>query len=189
MRDGTGRRGSSCRVADAKKERLSLPWASTSARAILRSPTVWATACAERTEPEVESDEAADDGQAEERIAGARRELDPAQLRPAGERAHPRERGAEPQQRPDARRVAGNLEAAAPANERREQEERDRRLLEVQALREVRCGGSDDDRDGELPGAPPPFGERAGEPDQADAEGDGQRPAPLPADRAAARPG
>ena len=126
----------------------------------------------ERTQPEVEGEKAEDDREAEERVTGARRELDAADLRSAGDRRDRREGGTEAEQRPDARRVAGDVEAAPPADERDEQEQRDRRLLEVEALREMRDGGGDDDRDRELPGAPPAPRERAREPDQADPEGD-----------------
>ena len=54
---------------------------------------------------------------------------------------------------------AGHVEAAPVADERHEQRQRDRRLLEVEPLREVRCGGGDDDRDRELPRAAPAFGQ------------------------------
>ena len=109
----------------------------------------------ERTQPEVERERAEDDREAEERVTGARRQLDSAQLRLAADRCECREGRAEAQQRPDARGVAGHVEAAPPADERGEQEQRDRRLLDVEALREMRDGGGDDDRDRELPSAPP----------------------------------
>jgi len=48
-----------------------------------------------------------------------------------------------------------------PADQRSQQEQRDRRLLEVETLRQVRGGRGDDDRDRELPGAPPALRERA----------------------------
>ena len=129
---------------------------------------------AERSQPEVEREDAEGETKTEERIAGAVREVAAAQLRPDAEGGDPHERCAEAEQRLDARRVAGDVEAAPPANERHEQEHRDRRLFEVQALGEVRDGGRDDDRDGELPGSPSTPGERAREPDQAEAAGDGQ---------------
>ena len=109
---------------------------------------------AERSQPEVEREEAEGEAETEERVAGAVREVAAAQLRPDAEGGDPHERCAETEQRLNARRVAGNVEAAPPANERHEQEQRDRRLLEVEALGEVRDGGRDDDRDGKLPRAP-----------------------------------
>ena len=93
---------------------------------------------------------------------------------PTGDRRNADEGRAEAEERPDARRVAGHVEAAPPPNERDEQEQRDRRLLEVETLREVRGGRGDDDRHRELPGTPPAPRERAREPDQADPEGDGE---------------
>ena len=127
---------------------------------------------AERPQPEVEREKAEDDGEAEERVTGAGRELDAAQLRLTHQCGDARQGRPETEQRPDARRVAGHVKAAPPKNEGDEQEQRDRRLLEVEAFREVRGGGGDDDRDRELPGAPPAPRKRAREPDQAEPEGD-----------------
>jgi hypothetical protein len=59
-------------------------------------------------------------------------------------------------------------------DERSEQEQGDRRLLDVEALREVRDRGSNDDTERELPRAPSPLGERARQPDQAEPACDGQ---------------
>jgi hypothetical protein len=74
------------------------------------------------------------------------------------------------EQRPHGRGVAGHVEAAAVVDERDEQEERDRRLFEVQPFREM-CGRRcDHDDDGELPGAPSATRQRAREPDEGDAE-------------------
>ena len=105
--------------------------------------------------PEVEREGAEDDREADERVTATGRQLDAADLRPAGNRCDSRESGTEAEQRPDARRVAGDVETAAPAEKRDEQKEGDRRLLEVEALREMGDRGRDDDRDSELPGAPP----------------------------------
>ena len=110
----------------------------------------------ERTQPEVERERAEDDREAEERVTGARRQLEAADLRSAGNRRDPREGGSEAEQRPDARGVARHVEPAPPVEERDEQKEGDRRLLEIEALREMRDRGRDDDRDRELPGASPP---------------------------------
>ena len=63
--------------------------------------------------------------------------------------------------------------------QRREQKQRDRRLLEVEALGEVRGGGGDDNGDRKLPGAQPAPGERAREPDRADPEGKREHPRGL----------
>ena len=68
------------------------------------------------------------------RGAGGRRRV----ARTRREGGDPDERRAETEQRPDARGVAGHVEAAPPADERDEQEQRDRRLLDVESLREVR---------------------------------------------------
>ena len=65
-------------------------------------------------------------------------------------------------------------EAATPANQGKEQQQRDRRLLEVEAFRKMRHGRRDDHHDRELPRAPLPLGQRARQPDQAEREGDGE---------------
>ena len=75
---------------------------------------------AERPQTEVEGEKAEDDGEAEEGVAGAVRQLDAAQLSPAADRGDAREGRAEAEQRPDARRVAGHVEAASPLEQRRE---------------------------------------------------------------------
>ena len=107
----------------------------------------------ERTQPEVERERAEDDSEAEERVTGAGRQLEAADLRSARNRRDPREGCSEAEQRPDARGVTGHIETAPPAKERDEQQQGERRLLEVEALRQMRDGGRDDDRDRELPGA------------------------------------
>ncbi len=127
---------------------------------------------AERPQPEVEGEEAEGDAEPEEPVARAVSQLDAAQLRADDDRGDACERGAETEQRPDARRVTRHVEASPVTHERDEQEQRDRRLLEVEALRQMRDGRGHDDRDRELPGAPPALGERPREPDQADREGD-----------------
>jgi hypothetical protein len=73
---------------------------------------------AEGAQPEVEGEETERDAEAEQRVADARRQLDSPHLRPTRDRCHSRERDAEPQQRLDAGRIAGHLEAAPPADER-----------------------------------------------------------------------
>ena len=80
-------------------------------------------------------------------------------------------RRGEREQRPRRGRVAGDVEAAPVAHERREQRERDDRLLEVEALGEVeRAAEPSDDGDRELPRAPAAARERAREPDEQDPE-------------------
>ncbi len=74
--------------------------------------------------------------------------------------------GREHEQRLRRPAVAGRVEAVAVPDERNEQRERDERLLEVEPLREMRCGGRDDDGDCELPRATAPVRERARKPDQ-----------------------
>src|SRR5581483_9460498 len=66
--------------------------------------------------------------------------------------------------------VARHVEARAPADERDEQEERDRCLFEVEPLREMRDRRADHEKDSEPPRPPPATRDRAGEPDQADPE-------------------
>ena len=63
------------------------------------------------------------------------RKLGTAQLLRDCDRSDGEQRATEAEQRPDARAVAGHIEAAPPAHERREQKQGDRRLLEVEPLR------------------------------------------------------
>src|SRR5581483_4268337 len=84
------------------------------------------------------------------------------------------ERRADTEQRTHARRVSRHVESPAPVDEAGEQDQRDRRFLEVEPLGEVSGGGGDDDRNRELPGTPAALCERAREPDQPDPEGDGE---------------
>ena len=128
----------------------------------------------ERTQPEIESERGEHDAEPEECVTGAGREVHAAKLRASHNRGDSRESGAEPEERADAGRVARDVEAPPEAHERREQKQRDRRLLEVEPLCEVGGGGGDDDRDCKLPGAPPALRKRARKPDQADPEDDGQ---------------
>jgi hypothetical protein len=133
----------------------------------------------ERPQPVVERRDAHGQADPGERVGGTMRQLGAAQLFRDDDRRDACERRSEPEQRPDARRVAGHVEAMPPPNERREQQQGDDRLLEVEALREMRDGRGEDDRDRELPGPPPALRERPGEPHQPDAEGDREDPRGL----------
>ena len=77
-----------------------------------------------------------------------------------------------PQRLPASRRLAGSGELAPPVDERDEEDDPARRLLEVEALREVRRSRAGDERDCELPGAVLPAHEGAPEPDEEQAEGE-----------------
>ena len=154
----------------AKNARLSRPYASTSARATRRSPTVCATAC-ERTQPQEERGEAEQDPERGEHVGEPARQLAPVQLDAEHDGARGGECGGDGEQRPRRARIAGDVEAPPVPHECREERERDdRRLLEVEALREMRDGGCDHDHDAELPRAAAAMGERAREPDERDPE-------------------
>ena len=137
----------------------------------------------ERPQPEVEGGEAEDDAEAESarppRGAAARRRA----ARLAGATAAtPASAAPSPSSGRTLAGSPGTSKRRAPADQGDEQEQRDRRLLEVEALREVRRGRRDDDDDCELPGAPAALRERAREPDQPERAGDredarGLRPA------------
>jgi hypothetical protein len=64
-----------------------------------------------------------------------------------------RERERRDDQRTHEEWIAGNVEAFAEPEERREHEQAERRFLDVEAFREMRNGQSDDQHDTKLPGA------------------------------------
>src|SRR5262249_19703614 len=79
-------------------------------------------------------------------------------------------------QRAHTLRVARHVEARAPPEQRRQQDQRCRGFLDVEALCEVRDRRAEHDDRAELPGAPASARERAREPDQRDPEGQGDDP-------------
>ena len=95
------------------------------------------------------------------RVAGAVRQLGAAQLGADGDGGESGEGGAEASSGRTLAGSPGTSKRRRVAEQRDEQEQRDRRLLEVETLREVRGRGGDDDRDRELPGAAPATRERA----------------------------
>ena len=107
----------------------------------------------ERTQPEVERGEAEHDPGRGQQVGDAVGQLRPAQLLGDRHRGDGCKRGAEREQRPHRRGIAGHVEAAPVADERDEQRQRDRRLLDVEALREMRRGRRDDDGYRQLPRA------------------------------------
>src|SRR6185312_8935046 len=109
----------------------------------------------DRPQPQVQRAEAeheAESGQAVFDPVAA----EPAQVEHDDERRSRRERERRDDERPHEERVARNVEALPKPEERREHEQAQRRLLEVETLYEMRKAQADDQHDRELPGTPPP---------------------------------
>src|SRR5581483_632044 len=78
------------------------------------------------------------------------------------------------EQRPHRLRVAGGDELSPHPPQERDDRERPGRLLDVQALREVRHGGAGGEGDRELPGTALAAREPAREPEEREREGERQ---------------
>jgi len=104
--------------------------------------------------------------EAEHETEGSKDVLDPVAAKPSqvehdDERRRRRERQRRDEERPHEEWVAGNIEALAETEQRREHEQAQRRLLDVEPLGQMGDGQPDHEQDGELPGAATPARERA----------------------------
>ncbi len=93
-----------------------------------------------------------------------------------GDRDDDDERERDLEQRTHRLGIARSDELAPRANERREDDQRDQRLFEVEALGEMGHRGRDDESHGQLPGAALAPGQAAREPEQPEAERERERP-------------
>ena len=91
---------------------------------------------------------------------------EPTQVEHCDERGGRRARESRDDEGSHEERIAGNVEAFAEAEERREHDQGQQGLLEVEALHEMGNGQSDDEDDRKLPGPATPARERARKPDQ-----------------------
>ena len=123
----------------------------------------------ERTEPQVEGARGEEQRDGGEDVVPAI-SCEAAQLEDEGQGREREQRECGREQRPDGAWIPGNVEAAPVAKQGDKEDEAERRLLDVQAFREVRDRDASDEGNRELPGAPAAPGEEAREPHEREPE-------------------